>query len=99
MSWPGVVPTIRALSPAKRAVESPQGWSPAQLTRWENAVPGEIVASVLLYLGGAAAFRLVAFSTEPNRWWHPVACLLWPLSVVAVLAMWAWAWIIFGDRV
>ncbi len=75
-----MVPTIRALSPAKRAVESPQGWSPAQLTRWENAVPGEIVASVLLYLGGAAAFRLVAFSNETNRWWHPIACLFWPVS-------------------
>jgi hypothetical protein len=58
-----------------------------------------MIAAAVLYLIGAAALRLIAFSDEPNRWWHPVACLLWPLSVVVILAVWAWAWIIFGDRV
>lgn len=58
----------------------------------------EIVASIALYLGCAAAFRLIAFIDEPNRWWHPVACLFWPLSAAVWLVVVSWVWIVYGGR-
>lgn len=61
-------------------------------------MPIEIIASLVLYLGLAAAFRLIAFSDEPNRWWHPIACLLWPLTALAWIVAVSWAWIVMGGR-
>lgn len=58
----------------------------------------EIIASLVLYLGLAAAFRLIALSDEPNRWWHTIACLLWPLTTIAWIVAVSWVWIVMGGR-
>lgn len=57
-----------------------------------------ILATIVLYLGGAAAFRLIAFSDKPNRWWYPIACLLWPASTAAWIVAVSWVWIMYGGH-
>ena len=59
---------------------------------------GEALACTVLYLIAAAGWRLIFYTDEPPRWWHPIACLFWPVAGLLGVAVSMSQYITFGGR-
>jgi len=60
--------------------------------------PALMLATIAIYLMGACACRLIAYGNEPQRWWMPLVCMVWPVAGVLWLLAIACAWIVMGGR-
>ncbi|MES2633990.1 MAG: hypothetical protein V4669_13535 [Pseudomonadota bacterium] len=60
--------------------------------------PALMLATIVIYLMGACACRLIAFSNEPPQWWMGAVCMVWPLVGILWLMYATGAWIVMGGR-
>ena len=57
-----------------------------------------LIVAIVIYLAGACACRLIAYGNEPQRWWMPLVCMVWPVAGVLRLICAAGVWIVMGGR-